>query len=186
MYEVEVKSEINESQLQKLLATLALHGFADNGVAPQKDYYTKAVESHNNAFDIERYRAEAGRFFYTKKEWEVEDGKFVRREDEHEVTEVEFEQAVTEYPNALKIFKDRHWFAGSYEGREIKFSIDSVKFGHSPAVRYFVEPEICIEDRSLVQETRNFLRTFVARLLDIEVEEFIEAPGMFALAFKKL
>jgi adenylate cyclase class IV len=189
MYETEIKVEIPSSDLQQLLSICRERGFIDKGVAPQRDYYVKAVLSQYGdpkAFDIERYRSESSVFFYTKKEWEVENGEPVRTEDEREVTQSEFEGAVAEHPNALKIVKDRQSFDASFEGRAISLSIDSVKFDHSPALRYFMEPEILVEDKAMVPETKHLLRRFIADLLGISVSEIVEAPGMFAMAFKKL
>lgn len=189
MYEVEIKIELTETQRLELLQKFLELSFADKGIVPQQDYYIKAVLSEygdSKAFDIERYRCEGGKFFFTKKDWEVENGKPVRKEDEHEVTRQEFDSAVAKYPGAVKIIKDRHWFQSSFEDRNISLSIDSVRFDHSPAVRHFMEPEIVIEDKRNVPETKEFLRQFAAYLLGIEVSQVVEAPGMFAMAFKKL
>jgi hypothetical protein len=189
MYETEIKIEITATQLEELKRVFQARGFADKGIAPQGDYYTKAVESKHGdpkAFDIERYRSEGGKFFFTKKAWEVENGIAIRKEEERDVTKQEYETAVAENPEALKIVKDRHWFNASFEGREISLSIDSVKFDHSPTLRYFMEPEILVEDRARVPETKDFLRRFAGSLLGIDPSEIVEAPGMFAMAFKKL
>ena len=186
-YEVEIKVELTETQRLELLQKFLGLCFIDMGVVSQQDYYTKAVLSQYGdpkAFDIERYRSEGGEFFFTKKDWEVEGGNPVRKEDEREITRMEFDSAVASHPSALKIIKDRHWFKASFEGTGISLSIDSVKFDHSPSVRHFMEPEILVEDRAKVPETKEFLRRFVSFLLD--TPQIIEAPGMFAMAFKKL
>lgn len=190
MYETEMKIEVSEALLSLLLDRFILDGFTDKGVVSQDDYYTKATQSQHGdpkAFDIERYRSEGGKFFYTKKVWEVvEGGDPIRDEEEREVTEQEFETVVAERRWVLKIPKERHWFTASFKGREISLSIDSVKFDHSPSVRHFMEPEILVADRARVAETKEFLRRFVASLLDIEVSQIVEAPGMFAMALMKL
>lgn len=188
-YEVEIKVELTEAQRLKLLKEFTWFGFVDKGIIPQQDYYTKAVLSQYGdpkAFDIERYRSEGGEFIYTKKDWEIENGEPVRREDEHEVTQQEFDLAVANHPDALKIIKDRHSFKASFEGTNISLSIDSVKFDHSSSIRHFMEPEIIIEDKTKVPETKEFLRRFVVFLMDIPASQVVEAPGMFAMAFKKL
>lgn len=189
MYETEIKIEISDAQRESLLQAFALEGFADKGVVEQIDYYTKAVQSpHGNseAYDIERYRSEGGKFFYTTKEWEpVENGNTIRKEYEHGITSEDYQAAITQTPN-LMIIKKRHSFMASFEGREISLSIDSVKFDHSPVVRHFMEPEILVSDKTQVSETREFLRRFAAGLLGYEASEIVEAPGMFAMAFKKL
>jgi adenylate cyclase class IV len=188
-YEVEIKVEITEAQLPQLLATCQARGFLDKGALRQCDYYVKAVLSKHGtppAYDIERYRYEGGEIFYTKKEWDLEGGVPVRREEEHEVTPAEFDAAVEGHPNPLEIVKDRRCFQASFEGAAISLSIDSVKFDHSPRVRHFLEPEILVEDKAAVAKTRELLRRFLAFLLGIDVNEIVEAPGMFAMAFKKL
>ncbi|MDB5244358.1 MAG: hypothetical protein JWN18_228 [Parcubacteria group bacterium] len=188
-YEVEIKVEHTENQRLELLQKFLELCFVDNGVVSQQDRYTKAVLSQYGdpkAFDIERYRSEDSKFFFTKKDWEVEGGKPVRKEDEREITRREFDVAIAGHPNALKIIKDRHRFKASFEGIDISLSIDSVKFDHSPSVRHFMEPEILVEDKARVQETKEFLRRFVSFLLDIPTSQIVEAPGMFAMAFKKL
>jgi adenylate cyclase class IV len=190
MYETEIKIEITGAQLRQLIKSCQTRGFLDKGVVPQADYYTQAVKSQHGdpqAFDIERYRSEAGKFIYTRKVWEALKGSDpIRREGEHEITEQEFQIAVAAHPQALKIVKDRHRFDASFGGREISLSVDSVKFDHSPEVRHFVEPEILVADKAKVPETREFLRRFIAGLLGMGVDQIEEAPGMFAMAFKKL
>ena len=186
-YEVEIKVEVTEAKRLELLQKFLELCFVDMGVVSQQDYYTKAVLSQYGdpkAFDIERYRSEGGEFFFTKKDWEVEGGKPVRKEDEREITQGEFDSAVADQPNALKIVKDRHWVKASFEGVDISLSIDSVKFDHSPSVRHFMEPEILVEEKAKVPETKEFLRRFVSFLLG--TPQIVEAPGMFAMAFKKL
>ncbi len=189
MYEVEIKIEVEFFQLKELISAFVSRGFTDDGTVLQIDYYVKAVESQYGdpkAYDIERYRSEGGKYFHTKKEWEVVSGEPIRKEEEREVTQAEYAFAEHEYPQAIKIMKVRQKYKASYEGREVGLSIDSVKFDHSPRVRYFMEPEILVADRMLVSETREVLRRFVAELLGLEVSKIEEAPGMFALAFKKL
>ncbi len=189
MYETEIKIEITDSQRELLLSECHKRGFVDKGNVSQRDYYIKALESQHgglNAFDIERYRSEGEVFFYTKKVWEMEAGSAIRREEEREATEGECEAAIALYPHAIKIIKDRHYFDASFEGRDISLSIDSVKFDHSSTTRYFMEPEILVAEKAEVSETREFLRQFAASLLNIEVSQIVEAPGMFAMAFKKL
>lgn len=186
-YEVEIKVEISELEVQHLLLLFPQRGFIDRGVTPQKDYYVTASETpHEGAYDIERYRHEAGKFFYTKKVWEVEDNVPVRIEDEKEISEVEFEAEVAKFPDCLKILKDRHWYEAVFEGLDISLTIDEVQFDHSAEPRYFMEAEIVVQDRSLVSLTKEYLCRFVAELLYIEPSKVVEAPGMFAMAYKKL
>ncbi len=186
MYEVEIKIEVSEKERERLLRLFAERGFADRGITPQEDYYVRATPSKYGAFDVERFRTEPGKIFYTKKVWEVENGKPIRREDEREATTEEFEEAKRRYPEALKIRKDRHWFAAQPEGRSVSLTIDSVKFDHSPSFRHFMEAEIDVRDRGEVEATKNFLRGFIADLINLPPAAVKEAAGMFAMAHKKL
>lgn len=190
MYEVEIKIEINYWKCRDIFARLLSDGFVDMGVLAQFDYYTEARLSdygEPKAFDTERYRSEGGRFFHTKKYWEIVKGrKPIRKEEEREITAKDFESIIATHPTALKISKDRHRFEGSFRGREVHVSIDSVKFGHSDMLRHFLEPEILVKDRGEVLSTKDFLYQFVADLLGCEVSEIREAPGMFAMAYYKI
>lgn len=186
-YEVEIKVEVTDVEVKHLLTVFPQMGFIDKGVTPQKDYYVTATESsHEGAYDIERYRSEAGKFFYTKKVWEVEDGVPVRIEDEREISESEFEAEVAKFPDCLKILKDRHWYGAHFEGLDVSLTIDETHFDHSAGPRYFMEAEIIVHDRSLVSITKEYLCRFVAELLSVEPSKIVEAPGMFAMAYKKL
>ena len=185
MYEVEIKVELTESDRQALIAALADRGFTSQGVTPQNDYYIEAVESPFAAgYDLVRYRNEAGTYIHNRKVWELSNGQPVRREDEHEVSQEEFEAKVAEFPDAVKIIKDREWFEGAYQGTPISLTIDSVKFDHSPAMRYFVEAEISVADKEQVAQTKQFLEGFLKEVLGRE--EIEEAEGMFSMAFKGL
>lgn len=189
MYEVEIKTEVSQEELARLISECRARGFLDEGVVPQCDYYVKAVESAHGdpkAFDIERYRVEGDTFLFTKKDWDTTGPTPIRREEERAATRAELEATVAKYPKALKIPKNRHRLAAAFEGVAITLSFDSVKFDHSPNVRHFMEPEILVSDKALVPETKKLLRRFAADLLGVKVEELVEAPGMFAMAFKKL
>ncbi|MEY2640733.1 MAG: hypothetical protein RL150_126 [Candidatus Parcubacteria bacterium] len=184
MYEVEIKIELHEAEREQLITACGRYGFASKGVTPQRDYYIAAVESPHGGYDLERYRDEDGFFLYTKKSWEVVDGYPCRKEDQHEVSVEEFERQVAAHPDALKIIKDREWFAGTYKEIPISLTIDSVTFDHSPGVRYFTEVEIGVEDSAAVKETKAFLQQFLQEILQREI--ITESPGMFTMAFKKL
>lgn len=185
MYEVEIKVELTDAERQALISEAVSRGFASQGVTPQNDYYVEAVKSaHDIGYDIKRYRNEAGTYIYTRKVWEMLDGQPIRREDEHEVTQEEFDDAVAAHPDAVKIIKDREWFEGSHQGTPISLTIDSVKFDHSPALRYFVEAEISVADAGQVAATRQFLEDFLKEVLGRE--EIVVANGMFRMAFEGL
>jgi adenylate cyclase class IV len=152
-------------------------------MTPQNDYYIEAKESPYGGYNIKRYRDEGAKFIYTEKVWEKIKGQPARREEEHEVSMEEFASRVAEFPNAVKIKKDREWFAGNYKDKDISITIDSVKFDHSPEVRHFIETEIDIADKNNVAETKALIGQFLKELLG--KSEIVEAPGMFSMAFNK-
>lgn len=186
MYETEVKVELTDEVLERVLGFFKEKQYADWGTVPQEDLYVEATPSPYGAFDIKRYRADGESFFYTEKVWEGEGETRVRKEVEREVSADEYLHAKTNLPAVVRIAKDRHSLTAIYRGRQISLSIDSVKFDHSPRVRHFFEAEIIVESRELVAETQKFIRQFIAEVLNIQESDIIEAPGMFALAFKKL
>lgn len=186
-YEVEIKVELTDSDRHKMLALFKERGFGDKGITPQEDRYIRAEPSEHGAFDVERYRTEPGKIFYTKKVWEVENGKPIRREDERMATLKELDEAKRQHPNPPVIInKDRHWFEAEFEGRAVSLTIDSVKFAHSDEVRHFMEAEIDVADRADVAPTKTLLKRFLGGLLGIGPRDIQEAPGMFAMAYKKL
>jgi predicted adenylyl cyclase CyaB len=179
MYEVELKVEITSKQREDLINLFKEKGFAFKGMTPQHDVYIQAEKSPYGGYDLKRYRSEVGKYIYTQKTWEMIDGLPARKEDEHEVTKEEFDAKVAEYPNALSIKKEREWF----DGGDISITIDSIKFDHSPEMRYFIEGEIDVEDKAEVTNTREKIRTFLKESLG--ADEIVEAPGMFMMAFEK-
>ncbi len=184
MYEVEIKIELSDKERQEFIDVLKKNGFASKGVTPQNDYYVEAKESPHGGFDLKRFRNEAGKFIYTEKIWEMVDGQPVRKEDQHDVSSAEFEAKIAEFPQALKIVKDREWFAGSYKGRPISLTIDSVAFDHSPAQRYFTEAEIDVPNKEDVTKALELIKDFLKEMLN--KPQLIEAPGMFDMAYGKL
>lgn len=184
MYEVELKVELTEAERLQLLELFKERGFGFKCVTPQNDFYIEAKESQYRGFDLKRYRDENGKFIYTEKIWEMVGGEPIRKENEREVSKEEFDSAVAKFPNALIIKKDREWFYGLYEGREISITIDTVKFNHSPNVRYFIEAEITVEDKNEVMTTKELINKFLKSILG--KSEIVESPGMFAMAFKGL
>ena len=184
MYEVEIKVELTDKERQELIDNCKERNFIFKKVTPQNDYYIEAKESSYGGFDLKRYRNEVGEFIYTEKVWELIDGQPYRRETEYVASKEEFESKITQYPHALKIVKDREWFSGLYKGIPISLTIDTVKFDHSQAMRYFTEAEIDIEEKKDVPQTKEFIKNFLKEILN--KQEIIEAPGMFTMAFKKL
>jgi adenylate cyclase class IV len=184
MYEVELKVELTNEEREKLINSFKERNFSFKGVTPQNDFYIEAKESQYGGYDFKRYRNENGKFIYTEKIWETTDGQNARKETENEVSKQEFESILLQFPNALKIKKDREWFGGVYQEAAISITIDSVKFDHSPGIRYFIEAEIGVEDKKDVIKTKDLIREFLKDILT--VSEIKEAPGMFSLAFKKL
>ncbi len=183
MYEVELKVELTAQEKERLILLFKEKGFKFKGVTPQRDFYIEAVKSPLGGFNLKRYRDEANKLFYTEKVWEEIDGKSIRKESERAATAEEFSSQISDFPDSLKIEKDREWFAGNHEGRAISITIDSVKFDHSKGVRYFIEAEIGVTDKNEVMETKEFVRGFLKVLLG--KVEIIESPGMFTMAFEK-
>ncbi len=183
MYEVELKVELTSQERSALLERFSERGFESKGVTPQNDFYIEAVPSQYKGYDLKRYRHEADKYIYTEKTWEVVEGRPIRKEEEYEVSKEHFETEIAKYPDAIAIKKDRAWFAGSYEDRDISITIDTVKFDHSPNTRYFIEAEIGVEDKEKVIETQDLIREFLEDAL--QKEEIVEAPGMFVMAFTK-
>ena len=184
MYEVELKVELSVEEKDKLIESFREKGFSSKGITPQNDYYIEAKESPYGGFDLKRYRNEDGKFIYTEKIWEQSEDQLARKENEHEVSEDEFKAKITEFPDAITVKKDRAWFGGTFEGVSISITIDSVKFDHSPCMRYFMEAEIDVKDKKEVAKTKELIRSFLKEILD--KSEIVEAPGMFSMALKKL
>ena len=184
MYEIEIKVELTENEKQELIESFKRRNFTFKGITPQNDYYIEATESPYGGFNLKRYRNENSKFIYTEKVWELIEGQPFRKEDEYEASKEEFDSKIVEFPDALKIVKDREWFKGSYQYREISITIDSVKFDHSPVMRYFIEAEIDIPDKKDVVEAKELIANFLKEILDRQ--EIVESPGMFTMAFKKL
>ena len=184
MYEVEVKVELSEKERQDLIALFKKKGFESKGVTPQSDFYTEAKPSVYGGYDLKRYRHEADKFIYTEKIWEMADDAKARKENEYEVTQEKMEAEIAQNPVVVKIIKDREWFKGTYQGSEISITIDSVKFDHSPNIRYFIEAEIDVTDKNTVKDTKRKIVDFLRELLG-KKDSMIEAPGMFTMAMDK-
>ncbi len=183
MYEVEFKVEITDKEREKLINLFDLKRFPMKGISQQRDFYIEAKESPYKGYDIKRYREEDEKYIFTLKTWEMVGHHPFRKEEEHEVTKEEFDIEVAKYPNAVKINKKREWFGGRDNDIDVSISIDSVKFDHSPEMRYFMEGEIQTEDKAEVVETKKMIENFLRKLL--AKKEIVEAPGMFVMAFKK-
>lgn len=183
MYEVEFKVELTLEEKEQLIGELKKSGFTFMGVTPQNDYYIEAKKSDFGGYDLKRYRNEAGKYIYTEKLWELVDDKPIRRENENEVSKEIFESTIARYPNSTKVIKDREWFKGSYQSKEISVTIDTVKFDHSPKTRYFVEAEIDVADKYEVEATKVVIQDFLKEILHKEM--LIDSPGMFMMAFEK-
>jgi adenylate cyclase class IV len=184
-YEVEWKVELSEEQAAAYRSTLKSAGFIFDRTTPQNDFYIEAKESPYGGFDLKRYRQEDGEFIYTEKVWEMSGDTKARKEIERNVTEDEFRMETAKYPHAIKVIKDREWFTGRYEGKEMSVTIDSAKFDHSQKMRYFTEAEICVESKEDVAEAKRSIKRFLMDMLKMP-QGIPEAPGMFMMAFKKL
>lgn len=184
MYEVELKVELTAEEREELISLFKEQNFLFKGVTPQNDFWIDVRESPYGGLDFKRYRNEDGKLICTEKVSEIFDGQSIRKETERESSKDEYESKVIEYPNALKIRKDREWFSGIYEGVEISITIDSVKFEHSPNIRYFIEAEIGVSNKEDVAKTKEFIHEFLKKILN--KSEIIVSPGMLSMVFKKL
>ncbi len=178
MYEVEIKIEISERQKDTLVSTFQNREYVSKGNTLQNDYYIEANVSPYGGWDLKRYRNEAGTFIYTEKVWELIEGKQFRKETEKNVSKEEFDKALIDFPNAVKIIKDRAW----YDAGRISLTIDSVKFDHSASVRYFIEAEIGVTDKAELTKTKDEIKYFLQEILN--TTELVESPGMFTMAFE--
>jgi adenylate cyclase class IV len=185
MYEVEIKVEISNDEKEALLVQLKNKKFVAKDVTLQKDFYIEAKKSEQGGYDLKRCRQQGSEFIYTEKVWEMHGTVPARKEMERILSEAEFKDIVSKYPRAIQINKEREWFAGNYKGKEISFTVDTVKFDHSSKIRYFVEAEIPVEERERVAETKAFLEQFLKEILP-RTKEIVESPGMFSMAFNKL
>jgi adenylate cyclase class IV len=185
MYEVEWKVELSKEEKSSYETALKKFGFIQGETTPQNDFYIEAKPSPFGGQDLKRYRQEGKEFIYTEKIWEQADGVRARKEVERNVTEGEYRTETARYPEAVKVIKDRIWFSGQYKDRDLSVTIDSVKFDHSPAIRFFTEAEIRVADKAEVPETTAFIKHFLMDVLE-RPQGIPEAPGMFTMAFKKL
>lgn len=157
MYEVEIKIELTEKEKGDLITEFKAKNFEFKGLMTQNDFYLEAKKSPHGGRDLKRLRSQDRKYIYTEKIWELSGDTKVRRENEHEVSEEEFNSMLLQFPDALKIIKDREWYAGSFQNKNISLTIDNVKFDH--------------------------ISLFLKELLN--KEDLVEAPGMFAMAFDK-
>jgi adenylate cyclase class IV len=184
MYEIEYKVELTPEERMMLIALFNERGFPSDGIDQQNDFYIEAKDSPLGiGYDLKRYRDEEHAIFYTEKTWELAGNQPARKEIEREVSRDEFEAEVAKYPDAVKIQKQREWFAGKHKDLPVSITIDSVKFDHSPSMRYFIEAETNTTDLEKVKELKQHIVDFLKDILG--KEEIIESPGMFTMAFKK-
>lgn len=183
MYEVEIKVELTKEEKDSLILEFKARNFEFKGLTPQNDFYIEAEKSIHGGYDLKRYRSEAGKYIFTQKTWETSGDTKARREDEHEVTKEEFDSTILNYPNAIKIIKDREWYKGIFKDKNISLTIDTVKFDHSPNIRYFLEAEIDVPEKAEVAFTKELISDFLKDIL--HKPEIIEAKGMFTMTFDK-
>ncbi len=184
MYEVEYKVEISEAQRSALILLFVRNDFNKKSEVLQNDYYIWAQESPYGEYDIKRYRDEGEKFFYTEKVWENVDGQKARREVEKEISKEELDQGIKNSEVIMKIEKTRQPFVGKYKDKEIHIDMDSVKFDHSPNIRYFIEAEIVSDTNQNIKELKELMKNFLKESLG--KEDIVESPGMFVMASRKL
>ncbi len=189
MYEVEYKVELTGGERESLINLFKERNFTTDGVDQQNDYYIEAKVSPvykgtgATGYDLKRYRDESGKIIYTEKIWEMVGDTPARMEKEYEVTREFFEPEIKKFPDAIKIKKQREWFRGNSGDIPISITIDSIKFDHSPSVRYFIEAETNTPDIGKVKELKDIIIKFLKEIL--KKEDIVESPGMFTMAFKK-
>jgi adenylate cyclase class IV len=187
MYEIELKVELTEDEKMRLPTDIQALGFKFVETTPQDDYYVEAKLSQYAAqggkYDLKRYRHEADTYIYTEKVWELIAGKATRRETEQEVSQTDFDAAVAAFPNAARVTKQRDWYTGEHMGRTISFTLDTTKFTHSPAMRYFVEAEIAVEEADDTAAARGVVVDFLKTVL--HRSEIVESPGMFTMVYEQ-
>jgi adenylate cyclase class IV len=183
MYEIEFKIEVNEEERERAISTFRERGFVFGKTSQQHNFHTAATKSPHGGYDLKRYRDEGDKITYTEKTWELAGEQLARKEVEREVSREEFELEMSKHPDALKIDKERQSFKTTYKDLDISLCIDSVKFDHSPSVRYFIEAETISSDKNKVGEYREIIIELLKDLLN--KGELIEASGMFTMAFKK-
>ena len=184
MYEVEYKTEITLEEKRKLDALFRADGFVVKESVTQNDYYIEVTDSPFGGLDLKRYRDEGKNIFYTVKTYENAGGHKARKEIEKEVSRAEFLEEIKKYPNAVKIIKDRQSYLGKYQNMKLHVDMDSVKFDHSPNMRYFIEAEVLTEDQSEVRILKDMMKEFLKTSLG--KDDIIESPGMFSMAFDKI
>jgi adenylate cyclase class IV len=188
VYEVEYKVEIDLTEKALVLKSMISHDVEQKTTTLQKDYYTVARQSPfydiGGSYDVERYRNDNGAYIHTEKIWELVDGELARLEKERTLSKSEFDKAINDNPAALKIEKTRNWHLGTFNNNEFTITIDSVKFDHSPEERYFLEVEICVQDKNQMKQARENVQSFLRLLLN--KNELAQAAGMFKMAYEKV
>ena len=84
---------------------------------------------------------------------------------------------------SIKIKKDRTSFTGIHHGQALHIDMDSIKYDHSPAMRYFIEAEVLSKDKEGISELKASLILFLKESLG--TSEIKESPGMFMMAYEK-
>jgi predicted adenylyl cyclase CyaB len=183
MYEVEIKVEINSQDKETVISSLINQGFSEKGTLEQTDCYVEAEKSPHGGYDLKRYRNENGKVFYTQKTWEMNSGELARKEIENESTLDEMSSSIEKSIKPTTIRKVRKSLEGVYNGTKMHVDIDSIKFDHSPDMRYFIEAEIITANKEEVRGVKEIIREFLKELLG--KSELTESPGMFTMAFEK-
>ncbi len=184
MYEVEYKIELTKEEQLTLIKLLEEKHFKSFPLIIQNDYYIEYNESPLGGYNLKRYRDEGDAIFYTEKTWEDLDGVKARKEIEKEVSREEFESEIQKYPSAITFKKQRQKCEGEWKNILVHVDMDTVKFDHSPAERFFVEAEVIVSNPEEVKASKEFVKDFLREHLP--GSDLKESPGMFMMAFKKL
>jgi hypothetical protein len=135
--EIEVKYPLLKKDISWVQTLLTVLGFKALGSKTLHDYFLK-VEKDERGWNFTRLRND-GKYYLTVKDWLVDSqGNRVRREDEREVFQTEFDslraQALFGYQ------KERSDFKGHILGHPATISLDAVRVGKK--TYYFLEAEV--------------------------------------------
>ncbi len=179
-YEVEFKVEITEAEREALMDNLRQKGFSEEPEVSQDSVYVDTTESSKGGDGPERYRREGNRFFHTRKILEKVGNSMACREIQREISQSEYMDVVLKNPEAVRVPKQRNSFSGKYQGQNVHIDMDSVKFKHSPSIRFFVEAEIITNDEGRVEILEKFVQQTLKDLLGRS--DLVRSPGIYGMA----
>jgi hypothetical protein len=175
LYEAEIKIELISShevdRVKNLLSTLNFDFVASHSL--QEYYITKTV-SPLGGWDFERLRGiDDETFLRTIKKWtQDQNGHAVRLEDEHAISQDEFNRIISKDFD-LHYVKNREDFKGIIADNNSTISIDTLALDGKE--RYFFECEVIVS-QDKAHGSRELLKQWVTKNLAIDTT--VEAPSM--------